>query len=70
MTNRDKAAAIVGDIDRIESALNAEHKAGELDGQIKALEWVRREGDDWRPFTRDTITAELARLRAEKAKLG
>ncbi len=54
----------------IESALNAEHKAGELEGQIRTLEWVRREGDDWQPFTRDTITAELDRLRAEKEKLG
>ncbi len=57
------------DVSTIESALNAERKAGEIEGQIKALEWVRREGDDWRPFTRDTITAALDRLRAEKEKL-
>ncbi len=60
---------IAADTATIESALNAERKAGEIDGQIKTLEWVRRAGDDWRPFTIDTITAELDRLRAEKAKL-
>ncbi len=83
MTNRDKAfhwciearlykteAARQGVVDNIESALNDARKAGEIEGQIKALEWVRREGDDWQPFTRDTIAAELDRLRAEKAKLG
>ncbi len=76
VTNREIAAELVypradvGLIHRIEAALNAERKAGEIEGQIKALEWVRRAGDDWRPFTRDTITAELDRLRAEKEKLG
>ncbi len=62
---------VVGPLrDEHEQALNDARKAGELAGQIKALEWVRREGDDWQPFTRDTIAAELDRLRAEKERLG
>lgn len=74
MTNREKAIELLrwlgrgagDDEERIESALNSERKAGELDGEIRALEWVIKPAC----YAPSTVRAELDRLRAEKAKLG
>ncbi len=79
VTNREKALRIECDlhgdheatVDAIESALNAERKAGELDGKIKALEWAQRRVEHGGAMAFLVQTDDkLDRLRAEKAKLG
>ncbi len=80
VTNREKAIELLrwlgrgagDDEERIESALNAERKAGELEWQIRALEFSLDELAA-APFSADpgeAIRTELDRLRAEKAKRG
>ncbi len=84
MTNRERAfhwvvearlykteAARNGVVEAIERALNAERKAGEIEGQIRVWEVVRASysGRMTWPQVR-TIEEELGRLRAEKEKLG
>ncbi len=80
MTNREKAIDIWRKLtasnekpedwpeewEHIERALDAERKAGELDWQIRALEWVIKPAC----YAPSTVRAELTRIRAEKAKLG
>ncbi len=76
MTNREKAQALIDEmisgrrawVVAIEAALTAERKAGELDGRIEALEWCQLTHPLFR--NSETVCFELARLRAEKAKLG
>ncbi len=54
-------------LDTIESALDAERKAGELVG---AIEILQRMVTGWGMVSKESVFAELDRLRAEKAKLG
>ncbi len=84
MTNREKARRLLArmrlvnirsewayerDLEDIESALDAERKAAELDGQIKALEWATDLADSRQSVHVGDIIARVAELRAEKAKL-
>ena len=56
---------------QLESAISGERNEAELDGQIKTLEWLyaHRRQLDMGLMAIATLTEELARLRAEKAKL-